>query len=237
MSWLIPYVTNIPSIMDFINGSKKQNIVWIGSMEAIIALAYKRFRPNAKLKIDNFKITNDHSYSISMFNYSIDFQSFKRSLLGGKSIDLLHFKNPIYYSYDILNEISKDDRNLLLTLALQCINTLKNDTYADDQYAKDYLHDISLLLKQLIDEKNMAELTNPLDISVTYADNPLTKKNHELWKENKKWITDIADEFRDCLERCSSGESCEQSLYQIRKIMEKPQQEMEKYYNLIIKGT
>jgi hypothetical protein len=237
MSWLLPYATNIPSLFDYMNGAKKQNIVWIGPMEAIIALAYKRFRPNAKLKIENFRITNDHSYSFSMFNYNFDLQSVKRSIFGGKSIDLLNLKNPVYYSHSILNDMKKEDRDLLLNLALQSTNILIKDTYADDQYAKDALHDISLILKQMIDDGDVSDLATHLNISVTYADNPLTKKNIELWKTNKKWIVDIIDEFRECLKHYSSGESYEQNLFQIRKIMEKPHQEIENYYYLIIKGT
>lgn len=239
MSWILSYAPNIPVLYDYITGTKKQNVVWIGSMEAIIALAYKRFRPNAKLKIDkdNFKITNDHSYNITVFNYNVDWQSVKRTVFGGKSTDLLSLKNPIYYSHYILKDIPKEDRDLLLNLALQSVNSLIHDTYADDDYAKDCLNDIRLILNYLIEGKNLAELANSMNISTTYADNPLTKKDVELWKNNKKWITDIVEEFKECLEHSSSGEVYEQSLNQIKKIMDKPHQEIQKYYSCIIKGT
>jgi len=160
-AWLIPYTSGLfkleSACLRFLT-QKRDNRQWLGTIDSLIALAYLRFRPGAKLHIRGFKITNDHSHQLQIRDYQLDFQGIKRSILGGSSMDLINLKTPIYYSYQILADLEPDDRQIILQLALESVIYLQEDTYAHDLSALDNLHSIQLLLTEMLKVYGNSEL-------------------------------------------------------------------------------
>ncbi|MEX0594857.1 MAG: hypothetical protein WD512_00020, partial [Candidatus Paceibacterota bacterium] len=147
LSVLIPR----PNVWEILSSRQtKTSDIWLGSIESIIALAYKRFRPGAKLKICNFRITNDHSHNFKVFRYNLELQSVKRTFCGGKAVDMYNMKHPIFFSEPILSLLSDEDRKFLLELAIQGIDNMLSETYSKDEIAKECLHQIILILQILL---------------------------------------------------------------------------------------
>ena len=139
-----------PNVWEIISSRQtKTSDMWLGSLESIIALAYKRFRPGAKLKICNFRITNDHSHNFKVFRHNLELQSVKRTFCGGKAVDMYNMKHPIYYSESILSLLSDADRRFLLELAVQGLDNMLSETYSKDEIAKECLHQIKLIIQIL----------------------------------------------------------------------------------------
>lgn len=152
-AWLIPYTSGLFKIESMCLrylSKRRDNRQWLGMIDSLIALAYLRFRPGAKLHIRGFKITNDHSHQLQIRDYQLDFQGIKRSILGGSSTDMLNLKTPIYYSYQVLADLAPDDRQIILQLALESVIYLQEDTYVHDLNALEYLHTIQLLLVEML---------------------------------------------------------------------------------------
>jgi len=152
-SWVVPCVANFLKIEKFCSqyiNSRYDHRQWLGTMESLIALAYLRFRPGAKLNISSFKISNDHSHRISIREFQMDLQGVKRSVFGGSSMDLLNLKTPVYHSYQILELLELSERVILIELALESVNFMLEDTYYHDLNAQEYLRGLQLLLNKLL---------------------------------------------------------------------------------------
>jgi hypothetical protein len=225
-TWLIPYTTGLlkveSAVFKYIS-QRKDNRQWLGMMESLISLAYLRFRPGAKLHVNGFKIDNDHSHQISFKEYNIDLQGVKRTILGGSSIDLLNLKSPLYFSYQILNSLDKDDQEILLTLAEESIKYLMEDTYKYDLTAQEYLRGIQILIEKMIDvmlhDKGTLpnkETENYLCIKKDYYEHPFTKENLKIWNNNIPILKDICHQFRQAKDKYMSGGSYENNLENIK---------------------
>lgn len=157
-----------PNVWEIISSRQtKTSDMWLGSIESIIALAYKRFRPGAKLKICNFRITNDHSHNFKIFRYNLELQSVKRTFCGGKAVDMYNMKHPIYFSEPILNLLSDEDRKFLLSLAIQGLENMLSETYSKDEIAKECLHQIKLILEILNETTGTSTTTAASTIPTT----------------------------------------------------------------------
>jgi len=298
LSLLIPR----PNVWEIVNSRQtKTSDLWIGSVESIIALAYKRFRPGAKLKISNFRITNDHRHNIRLFRYQFNLQSVKRTMCGGKAVDMYNLKHPIYFCEDMLRLLPPRDRRFLISLAIQGLENLLSETYAKDEIAKECLHQLRLILDILeentckdengesddsgsmdsmsivinadaddsVNAKSESEPKTPptqpdqsepgpkakkdhinkcgvcddlyrqrsvLRITHKYMDNPLTKKNRELWREKKYELRRICQLFRRAEEKVNVGKETEEFLSEIKKILEPINDKMYDFYKDIIEG-
>lgn len=260
-SWLLSSLAPPTGIWNHITGQKtKSEEKWVGPPEAIVALAYKRFRPGAKLNITSFRITNDRSHPFPVISpwgeYNFDWQSVKRTILGGKGADMYNLKNPIYYSYVFLNYLPKEKAKLLLELALQSVEGMIDSTYAQDQVALECLHMIKTILtisfesrcseptitSSSSEDENDNELDKYADIrhnfriSDNYLNNPLTVKNIEIWKSHLNWLETICDELEEARDKSTQGGDFECNLANVKVILEKISDEMMVYYNKIIKG-
>lgn len=241
-SWFIPSVIPPSSVWDHLTGKNSKSVEqWVGPIEALVALAYKRFRPGAKLKIDSFKITNDHSHPVNVWGeYNFDWQSVKRTILGGKGADMYNLKNPIYYCSLFLNLLPREKSHLLLELSLQSTESMIETTYATDQVAKSCLSVIQKILNTALnysdDEDRYIKIQEDHGISKEYTNNPLTLKSIEVWKSHLNWLENICDEFAQAYEKSQQGADYEPHLSNIRVILDKISEEMSEYYEKIIKG-
>ena len=187
MSFLLAYANSFVRteklLFDYLT-TKKDTRLWIGSAEAIISLAYIRFRNGAKFRLKKgFKIENDHSHPVRFMDYKFDIQGLKRKMMGGNSMDLLNFKTPLYYSHHILSELKPENRENLLKLALESVHSLLN-TYQKDIMACESLKSMGLILECQLNEKDLNDVKPFLYINDDYEDSPLTAKDQELWKSN-----------------------------------------------------
>jgi len=152
LGWLVPYTSGLFKVESMcLNYLTKRRDCrhWVGPIEGLIALSYLRFRPGAKLNFRELQITNDHSHQINIRSYHLDFQGIKRFVTGSDASQLWNLKTPIYYSYQLLEELDESDREILLRLALQSVGFMMENTYSD-LAVRDYLQTIRLLLKNLI---------------------------------------------------------------------------------------
>lgn len=167
-----------PNVWEILSSRQtKTSDIWLGSIESIIALAYKRFRPGAKLKICNFRITNDHSHNFKVFRYNLELQSVKRTFCGGKAVDMYNMKHPIYFSEPILSLLPEEDRKFLLGLAIQGLDNMLSETYSKDEIAKECLHQIKLILQILNDyppDKALQNSVTPSTVTTTTSANSAT---------------------------------------------------------------
>lgn len=263
LSVLIPR----PNVWEIISSRQtKTSDIWLGSIESIIALAYKRFRPGAKLKIGNFRITNDHSHNFKVFRYNLELQSVKRTFCGGKAVDMYNMKHPIFYSEPILSLLPEDDRKFLLGLAIQGIDNLLSETYSKDEIAKECLHQIKLILEILdhptanattanatttstststltsntnqrsLVESKLLEYKPMLRITNNYLNNPLTKYNQKVWSEKIFELKRICGFLRLASQHTALGKEPEEHLNEIKKILEPINDKMFDYYQKIIEG-
>ena len=237
-SWIIPSLLPTTNLWDrFTTKSTKSLDQWVGPAEAIIALAYKRFRPGAKLKIDSFRISNDHSHAVNVWGeYNFDWQSVKRTVMGGKAADMYNLKNPIFHSFILLNLLPEEKSTLLLELSLQSIDNMMRETYAKDQVAVECLHKIRQIIRGALNNENLADYQKQLNISEEYLDNPLTKKSLEVWRSHLSWFESICDELQAAYDKNQRGEDYENNLKNVRMILERIRDEMEGFYQTIIEG-
>jgi hypothetical protein len=219
---------------------KKNDEKWVGPVEALVALAYKRFRLGAKLKIGDFKISNDHSHQVNVMEYNFDLQSVKRSVFGGKSADMYNLKNPVYFSHIFLELLPKEKSAILLQLAKQGVDNMI-DIYKSDQIAQECLHTIRTIISEneiSLDgnDDTYLELKDQLRISTEYINNPLTQKSIELWKNHLRWLEDICDLFDEAYTKYLNGSDYESELSKIKIILDRLKDEISVYYKKIIKG-
>jgi hypothetical protein len=185
-----------PNVWEIISSRQtKTSDIWLGSIESIIALAYKRFRPGAKLKISNFRITNDHSHNVRILKYNFDLQSVKRTMCGGKAVDMYNMKHPIYFAQGVLRLLSEEDRKLLLNLAIQGIENLLSETYMKDEIAKECLHQIKLILEIL----NYEPKPRVSSIDLSNNQNLIAENCQSIEETRDGYISKKLEEYRPTL--------------------------------------
>lgn len=238
MSWILPSLIPTNSIWERYTTKNTKSIEqWVGPVESIVALAYKRFRPGAKLKIDSFRISNDHSHAVNVWgDYNFDFQSVKRTFLGGRGADMYNLKNPVFHSFIILNLLPTQKSKLLLELSLQSIDNMMHGIYVEDQVALECLHKISQIISGAMDGEDLEAYQKQLNISQEYVKNPLTKKSMEIWRNHLSWLENICDELQLAYDKNLKGEDYEIHLKNIRIILERVRDEMETFYNSMMQG-
>ena len=238
MSWLLPLIPT-PNIWEYLTTKSTKSLdQWIGPIEAIVALAYKRFRPGAKLKIDSFRITNDHSHAVIINDQlALNWQSIKRSIMGGKAADMYNLKNPIFYSLIILNMLPERKGKMLLELSNQSVDNMMKETYSKDQVAQECLHRISQIIKEALKGEDLNNHKHYLNISDDYIKNPLTEKSLQIWKANIRGLEEICDQFVIIQDKNNRGEDFEANLKNIRLILEKVRNEMESFYGKILSSA
>lgn len=239
MSFLLAYANSFVRtekiLFDYLT-TKKDTRLWIGSIEAVIALAYIRFRSGAKFRLQKgFKIGNDHSHPIKMFDYKFDIQGLKRKVMGGNSMDLLNFKTPLFYSHPVLSELRPENREILLKLALESIHSLLN-TYQKDIMACESLKSMGLILECQLADKEMDSVKPFLYVNEEYAESPLTQKDQELWIENIDILNRIAHLFTLAYEELQAGKNPESNLAEINELREQMRQKLEDFLMEIPKG-
>jgi len=240
-SWLLPYANNFlrtdKLLFDYFT-TKKDTRLWIGTIESILALCFIRFRVGAKFRLKKgFKIGNDHSHPVKIGDYQFDFQAIKRSLLGGNSADLLNFKTPIYYSYEILTKLSPERRESLLNIAYESAQSLL-DTYHKDIMAREAIQSIIVIIKsmQTDDSEQLNNIKSYVYINSEYRDSPLTVKNIELWIQNIDILNRICDLYKSAYEEMQSGHNPEKLLNDIKDLQETVRTHLQDYLMEIPKG-
>jgi hypothetical protein len=205
-------------------------------VEAILALAYIRFRSGAKLRLHKgFRISNDHSHPIQLFDYKFNFQGIKRTFMGGSSMDLINLKTPIFHVDEILQHLKPENREIILQLALESINNLI-DTYHKDILACEVLGSIRLILQAHLDGSETEQLKHYIKIKDDYLESPLTKKNLELWMDNIDILNKMATLFRKASDACREGRNFDSYLTEVRHYMEEIREKLEDYLMEIPKG-
>lgn len=216
--------------------TKKDSRQWIGPIEAVLALAYIRFRTKAKFRLQKgFKIANDHSHPVNLGEYKFDFQGIKRTLMGGKSMDLLNFKTPLFFCKDILDELRPENREILLKIALESIHSLL-DTYKKDIMACESLKSMGVIIECLINDREMDDIKAFLYINDDYLESPLTKKDKELWIENIDVLNRICALFKQAYDEYSEGKSAEPKLDEISELRDQMRSKLEAYLMEIPRG-
>jgi len=239
MSWLIPYTNSFlrtdKIIFNYLT-SKKDTRVWVGTIEAIMALAYIRFRSGAKLRLQKgFRISNDHSHPVQVFDYKFNFQGIKRTFMGGSSMDLINLKTPLFHVDMILKHLKPENREIILRLALESINNLI-DTYSKDILACEVLGSIQMILQAHLDNSDAEHLKQYIKIKDDYMDSPLTKKNIELWMDNIDILNKIATLLRKASDAAREGRNFDIYLADVRHYMEEIREKLENYLMEIPKG-
>lgn len=237
MSWILSLIPTGGIIRYFQDKSTRSPDQWIGPIEAIVAFAYNRFRPGAKLKISSFRITNDHSHALNIYGeYTFDMQSIKRTVLGGKAADMYNLKNPIYHSLFILNLLPQEKCKFLLELTLQSVNNMMNGIYAEDGVALECLHVIRQILTTALNGDRLADLQSHLRINNDYLRNPLTQHSMRVWQDHLDLLETICDELAEAYEKNKRGEDYKLHLRSIRTILDKVGDETATFYDTIIRG-
>jgi len=240
MSWIIPYTNSFlrtdKILFNYIT-SKKDNRIWVGIVESILALAYVRFRSGAKLRLHKgFKITNDHSHPVEVLDYKFNFQGLKRTFMGGSSMDLINLKTPLFYAYLILDKLKPENKEIMLTLAMESINNLL-DTYSKDILACEILGSYRMIIQAHQNgEDELENLKQYIKLKDDYLDSPLTKKNLELWNDNIDILNKIADLLKKASDAAREGKSFDGYLGETRVYMEEIRLKLEDYLMEIPKG-
>lgn len=239
MTFLLAYANSFVRtekiLFDYLT-TKKDTRLWIGSIEAILALGYIRFRTGAKFRLEKgFKISNDHSHPIRMFDYKFDIQSLKRRVMGGTSMDLLNFKTPLYFSHQVLSELRPENRETLIKIALESVHSLLN-TYKKDIMACESLKSMGLILECQLAGKDMESVKPFLYINEEYEDSPLTQKDVQIWKENIDVLDRIGHLFRASYDDFQEGKNTESNLNEINELREQMRGKLEGYLMEIPKG-
>jgi len=240
-SWLLAYGNSFlrtdKLIFDYLT-TRKDTRLWIGTIEAILALCFIRFRTGAKFRFKKgFKIGNDHSHPVKIGEYQFDFQAIKRCLLGGNSADLLNFKTPIFYSLEVLDKIRPEYKEQLLKIAYESAQSLL-ETYHKDIMAREAIQSIILIIKSMReDNKNYwQELKEYVYINPEYRESPLTNKNIELWIENIDILNRICVLYSQAYEDFIAGKNPEKILNDIKDLQETVRLHLEDYLMDIPKG-
>lgn len=221
MSFLLAYANSFVRtekiLFDYVS-TKKDTRLWISPVEAVLALAYIRFRSGAKFRLQkDFKIGNDHSHPIKIGDYSFDFQGIKRSLMGGTSMDLLNFKTPLYYSGDILGKLRPENREIILKIAIESIHSLL-DTYEKDIMACEALKSMGVILECMLNDKDVEQFKPFLYINEDYMDSPLTKKDLEVWEENIDILNRICHLYKQAYGDFLEGKKVDDQLDEISEL-------------------
>jgi hypothetical protein len=221
MSYILAYANSFiraeKLLFNYI-ATKKDTRLWISPVEAIIALAYIRFRTGAKFRLQKgFKIVNDHSHPVKLWDYQFDIQGIKRSVLGGNSMDLLNFKTPLFYVDQVLSKVRPENRQILIKLAFESVNSLL-DTYQKDIMACEALRSMGAILEGLLNNKDINQFKPFLYINEDYLDSPLTKKDLDLWIENIDILNRICHQFRLAYNELSEGKKPDDHLNEISEL-------------------
>ena len=240
-SWLFAYTSSFlgtdKAIFDYLR-TPKDTRLWIGVVESILGLAYIRFRSGAKFRLRNgFKIANDHSHQIKVGDYQFNFQGIKRKVLGGDSRDLLNFKTPLFYSFKILNQLRPENREVIIQLAQESVQSLL-DTYKRDIMATEALKSMDRILNlfQENDQDKLESAKEMLYINEDYLNSPLTGKNIELWEQNIGVLDQIGNLFRQAKAEFLSGHNPENILTEIRDLQESIRIKLEEFLMTIPRG-
>jgi hypothetical protein len=218
MSFLFAYANSFirteKMLFDYVT-TKKDTRLWISPVEAVLALAYIRFRSGAKFRLEkDFKIANDHSHPIKLGDYSFDFQGIKRTLMGGNSMDLLNFKTPIYYSDQVFSLLRPENREIILKVAIESVHSLL-DTYEKDIMACEALKSIGVILECMLNNKDLEQYKPFLYINEDFHDSPLTKKDTEVWTENIDILNRICNLYKQAYTDFSEGKKVDDYLDEI----------------------
>lgn len=232
MSYILAYANSFiraeKLLFNYI-ATKKDTRLWISSVEAIIALAYIRFRTGAKFRLQKgFKIVNDHSHPIKLWDYQFDIQGIKRSVLGGNSMDLLNFKTPLFYVDRILKNLRPENRLILVKLAYESVNSLL-DTYQKDIMACEALRSMGIILEGYMNNKDVEQFKPFLYINEDYLDSPLTKKDFDIWIENIDILNRICNQFRLAYNELCEGKKPDEHLNEISELRETIRQKLTDY--------
>jgi hypothetical protein len=222
-------------IMNYVT-TRKDSRLWVGTIEAILALCYIRFKTGAKFRLKKgFKIGNDHSHPVKLGEYQFNLQGMKRLLLGGNSSDLLNFKTPVFYASVILNKLRPENKSILIKICRESIQSLL-DTYQKDILAREALMSMDLIFKNLQDDLDLEELKKYLYINEDYMESPLTKKNMELWEENIDILNRIGFLYQSAHTDNNEGKNPEVHLNEIKELQESIRGKLEEYLLEIPKG-
>jgi len=221
MSYILAYANSFiraeKLLFNYIS-TKKDTRLWISPIEAVIALAYIRFRTGAKFRLQKgFKIVNDHSHPVKLWDYQFDIQGIKRSVLGGNSMDLLNFKTPLFFVDIVLSKLRPENRQIILKLAHESVNSLL-DTYQKDIMACEALRGMGVILEGLLNNKDIEQFRPFLYINEDYLESPLTKKDLELWTENIDILNRICNQFRLAYNELSEGKKPDDHLNEISEL-------------------
>ena len=229
------FVRSEKLLFDYLT-TKKDTRQWIGPVESILALAYIRFRTGAKFRLSKgFKISNDHSHPVNVWDYKFNFQGLKRTVLGGASMDLLNFKTPLFFSKEILDELRPENREIILKIALESIHSLL-DTYKKDIMACESLKAMGVILECMLNDRDMADVKSFLYINDDFLSSPLTVKDKELWIENIDILNRICALFKLAYEEYLEGKSSETYLTEISELRDQMRQKLEGFLLEIPRG-
>lgn len=232
MSYILAYANSFIRAEKLIfnyMATKKDTRLWISPVEAIIALAYIRFRTGAKFRLQKgFKIVNDHSHPVKLWDYQFDIQGIKRSVLGGNSMDLLNFKTPLFYVDIVLSKLRPENRQILIKLAYESINSLL-DTYQKDIMACEALRSMGVILDGLLNNKDVEQFKPFLYINEDYLDSPLTKKDLDIWIENIDILNRICNLFKLAYTELCEGKKPDDNLNEISELRDTIRQKLTDY--------
>lgn len=239
MSFLLAYANSFVRtekiLFDYVS-TRKDTRLWISPVEAVLALAYIRFRSGAKFRLGkDFRINNDHSHPIKIGDYQFDFQGIKRTMMGGTSMDLLNFKTPIYYSGNILNQLRPENREILLRLGIESIHSLL-DTYQKDIMACEALKSMGVILECMQNDKDLEQFKPFLYINEDYQESPLTKKDEEVWLENIDILNRICHLFKLAYDDFIEGKKVDDQLDEISELRETTRSKLTDFLMEIPKG-
>lgn len=239
MSFILAYANSFVRtekiLFDYLS-TKKDTRLWISTVEALLALAYIRFRTGAKFRLEKgFRISNDHSHPVRMWDYQFDIQGIKRSVMGGNSMDLLNFKTPLFYVDTVLKHLRPENREIILKLAIESVHSLL-DTYQKDIMACEALKGMGVILECLANDKDLEQFEPFLYINQDYLDSPLTKKDQDLWIENIDILNRICNLFRQAYNDMGEGRKPDEHLDEITELREQIRQKLQDYLLEIPKG-
>jgi len=228
LAYMNSFVRTEKILFDYLT-TKKDSRVWIGPVEAILALAYIRFRSGAKFRLrKGFKIANDHSHPVRFWDYQFNVQGLKRRMMGGNSMDLLNFKTPLFFSKEILDQLRPENKEILLKLGIESIHSLI-DTYKKDIAACESLRSMGVILECMIKDRDMNDIKPFLYVNDDFLESPLTKKDQEIWIENIDILNRICSLFRTAYENYKDGKNSEDELTEVNELRDQVRQKLEDF--------